>query len=216
MADPRRPRTRRALLDAGRRLIAQKGVATLRISHITEEANVALGSFYNHFATKEELVEAVLSETLASLAAEIVSDETTHDDIGVVAITALRRFVRLAYDDPQFSRVLVNMRHSEELFLDAITPYASGVLERATRERAFVVEDIDVACAAVLAGALAIMRKIIDGGLGPDADVALAQLVLRGFSVDPAEAARIIEKSRVAGTERRSPPAFATTATRPN
>ena len=76
MSDPRPARTRTALLDAAHRLIVEKGVAGLRIAEITSEANVALGSFYNHFATKEELVEAVASQTLTALASEIVQTVT--------------------------------------------------------------------------------------------------------------------------------------------
>jgi AcrR family transcriptional regulator len=70
--DPRPVRTRRRLLDAGRTLIAERGEGGLRIAEITERAGVALGSFQNHFASKEELVEAVIVETVQTLAGQIV------------------------------------------------------------------------------------------------------------------------------------------------
>jgi AcrR family transcriptional regulator len=68
-----RLRTRRLLLDAGRTLIAAKGVAGLRIQDITEEADVALGSFYNYFQSKEELLEAVITESLSDLTSAIIN-----------------------------------------------------------------------------------------------------------------------------------------------
>jgi AcrR family transcriptional regulator len=193
MADPRRQRTRGSLVAAGRRLIAARGIAALRIADITQEAGVALGSFQNHFASKEELVEAVVSDTLASLADEIVGDEPRQGDAAVVAIAALRRFVRLAYDDPEFSRVLVNLSRGEELFLDAISPYARMALRRAVREGVFDIDDVDVAATAVVAGGLAVIRRILDGDVGPEADVTLARMVLRGFGVEAAEADRLAE-----------------------
>ncbi|MBN8933022.1 MAG: helix-turn-helix transcriptional regulator, partial [Rhizobium pusense] len=53
--DRRRARTRRALLDAARRVIGRQGVENVTIQEITDEADVGFGSFYNHFATKEDL-----------------------------------------------------------------------------------------------------------------------------------------------------------------
>jgi AcrR family transcriptional regulator len=195
MSDPRPARTRTALLDAAHRLIVEKGVAGLRIAEITSEANVALGSFYNHFATKEELVEAVAAQTLTALASEIVSADAGADDAAVVAITALRRFVRLAYDDVPFSRLLVNLSRGEELFLDTISPYARTALQRAAAEGAFEIEDIEVAVSTIVGGGLSLIRRILDQQLAPGADGIYARMVLRSFGVKPREATRIIART---------------------
>jgi AcrR family transcriptional regulator len=195
MSDPRPARTRTALLDAAHRLIVEKGVAGLRIAEITSEANVALGSFYNHFATKEELVEAVAAQTLTALASEIVSADAGADDVAVVAITALRRFVRLAYDDVPFSRLLVNLSRGEELFLDTISPYARTALARAAAEGAFEIEDIEVAVSTIVGGGLSLIRRILDQRLAPGADGIYARMVLRSFGVKPREAMRIIART---------------------
>jgi AcrR family transcriptional regulator len=192
MADPRRARTRGRLLAAARRLIAEKGVAGLRIGEITHEAGVALGSFQNHFADKEELVEAVVRESLAALADEVVGAPAP-GKAAEAAIAALRRFVRLGYDDPAFARVLVNLSRGEELFVATVSPFARAALARAVQEGAFEIEDVEVAATAIVAGGLGVIRRIVDGELGPDADAPLARMVLRGFGVAPEEAARITE-----------------------
>ena len=192
--DPRPARTRRALLDAGHRLITEKGVAGLRIQEITERAEVALGSFYNHFSTKDELVEAVVFETLSALASEII-DGSDGADSAVAAIMALRRFVRLAYEDVSFARLLVNLGHGDELFLDAITPFARTALERTVAARAFEIEDIDVAVASIVGGGLSIIRRILDGSLGSGADAIYARATLRSFGVTGAAARRIIART---------------------
>ena len=49
-------------------------VAGLRIQDITEEADVALGSFYNYFQSKEELLEAVITESLSDLTSAIITN----------------------------------------------------------------------------------------------------------------------------------------------
>ena len=61
--DRRRARTRRALLDAARRVIGRQGVENVTIQEITDEADVGFGSFYNHFATKEDLLQELLQES---------------------------------------------------------------------------------------------------------------------------------------------------------
>jgi AcrR family transcriptional regulator len=191
MTDPRPERTRRRLVSAAQALIAEKGVAGLRIAELTEAAGVGMGSFYNHFATKEALVEAVASESLRALAADIIATERDIADAAVVPITALRRFVRLAYDDPEFSRILVNLSRGEELFVEAISPYARTALNRAVEAGAYEIDDVEVAATAIIAGALAVIRRILEGELGANADVPLARMVLLGFGLDRDEAARI-------------------------
>ena len=55
----RREQTREKLVAAAWRVMARKGVDATAIAEITEAADVAFGSFYNHFASKEAIVEAV-------------------------------------------------------------------------------------------------------------------------------------------------------------
>jgi AcrR family transcriptional regulator len=191
MADPRRARTRRRLVDAAQVLIADKGVANLRIAELTSQAGVALGSFQNHFSSKDELVEAVVREAIETLAASIVAAETPDDDPAAVAMAALRRFVRLAYDDPEFCRLLVNLGRGDELFVEAIRPFARTALHRAVQDGAFVIDDIELAVTFVVAGALGVIRQVLQGDTEPDADSRLARIVLLGFGVDAAEATRL-------------------------
>jgi AcrR family transcriptional regulator len=192
VADPRPARTRQRLIAAGHSLIAEKGVSNLRIAELTSQAGVALGSFQNHFASKDELVEAVVEEVLQTLAAEIVdAPDAREDEPAAVAIAALRRFVRLAYDDPAFCRLLVNLSRGAELFVEAIRPYAETALERAVQAGAFEIEDMDIAVTSIVAGALAVIRRILDGRLGADADIPLARMTLLGLGVDSAGARRL-------------------------
>jgi AcrR family transcriptional regulator len=192
MVDQRRAHTRRRLLEAGHRLIARDGAAALRIADITSEAGVALGSFQNHFTSKDSFVEAVARVAIEALAAEIVEapgrDEPPMDQ----AIAALRRFVRLAYDDPSFCTLIINLAHGEELFVDAIRPFAQGVLQRAVDEGGFAIDDIDVAVTFIVTGALGVIRRCLSHPAEADADVQLARIVLQGICVDKSEASRIL------------------------
>ena len=191
-SERQRLRTRRLLLDAGRTLIAAKGVAGLRIQEITEEADVGLGSFYNYFDSKEQLLEAVITESLSDLASAVITNIDDETDPAEVVAVANLRVIRLAYDEPDFARLIVNIGHSEALFGDAVHPHARIAVERGIESGRFVVADIEVLLTAVIGGAFALIREIIDGRHGAHAEEAFARHVLASLGLLPQEAESIV------------------------
>ncbi|MEU6478602.1 helix-turn-helix domain-containing protein [Streptomyces sp. NPDC047017] len=71
--------TRAALIEAAKRLFATRGYLNTKITDITAEAGRSAGSFYNHFAGKEELLEALLAEVGAAGDREASSAEHKAD-----------------------------------------------------------------------------------------------------------------------------------------
>ena len=63
----RRSRRRQRLIDAARTIIARKGLSGLTVQDVTEEADMAVGSFYTYFPNKEALIEAAIWEDLQAL-----------------------------------------------------------------------------------------------------------------------------------------------------
>ena len=190
-----RQRTRRRLLDAGRSLIAAKGVAGLRIQEITETADVALGSFYNYFESKDEFLADIITESLSELAATTVGPSAgTVDPATVVALASLR-IVRLAYVEPDFARLITNIGNADALFVRALHPHARKAVERGMASGRFVVPDIEVLLTAVIGGAFALIREILEGRHGPRAGQTYACHCLAALGLTPTEAAAVVEQA---------------------
>src|SRR5919106_3053674 len=105
--DPRRARTRAALIAAGQQLLAERRLDA-SIQQITDTAGVGFGSFFNHFTDKAELWTAALAETLRAHG-DIASTLTDGmDDPAEVVCVGMRLAGRMQHTYPQLARVLLN------------------------------------------------------------------------------------------------------------
>jgi AcrR family transcriptional regulator len=187
----RRANTRQSLLDAARRLFAAHGVDNTRINEITDEADVGFGTFYNHFESKDAIVEAVLREAITAQgeAVDVLTREL--DDPADIVCAAHRYFVNLARRDPDWGWLLVRLDVSHGVLLDALGPFARRDLARGIKAGRFHVADKRTALFAAGGALLAVMRSVLDGHAPRDADRFHAEGVLRLFGLSREEAAGV-------------------------
>lgn len=73
--DQRRAQTRRALLDAGARLFAERGIAGASVDAIAREAGRTSGALYDHFGSKDGLLFALLESWVGEATAVITAEQ---------------------------------------------------------------------------------------------------------------------------------------------
>lgn len=194
--DRRKAEARQRLLDAAHRLIAESGVADLRIGDVTDLADLGFGTFYTYFPSKDALIEAVVADVLAGLAASIGGDALEFTDPAEAAAVSYRRFIRFSRDEPELARVLVELDRVNAIFESAVAPWARETLARGRSSGRFSIDDLDLALTSIVGAALAAIRAILADRIssGPKTESRGAEMMLRGFGVDPASAREIARR----------------------
>ena len=77
--DRRQHKTRQAVFAALVDLLAKRPYAGITVQQIIDRADIGRSTFYSHFATKDELLEALCTEIFAHVFAEEPRRESTHD-----------------------------------------------------------------------------------------------------------------------------------------
>src|SRR6187200_2101186 len=90
----RKMRTRAALIRAAQGFIAA-GKVNAPVLEITQAADVGMGSFYNHFESKEELFEAAITEVLDTHGALLDQLTSSIDDPAEIFARSYRLTGRL-------------------------------------------------------------------------------------------------------------------------
>ncbi|AWH95014.1 TetR/AcrR family transcriptional regulator [Dietzia psychralcaliphila] len=193
-AQRRKAQTRRSLIGAAQQLMAQ-GRTAVSVLDITTMADVGNGSFYNHFATKEELFEAAVMSVVEDHGELLDAFTEGMSDPAHMFTQSFRLTGRLHRRYPELSRVVVNHGLSVLATADAgLLPRARRDIEAAVAARRFVATDIDVALTVVSGSALTLALLLHDQPGRDDAATtdAVTAHVLRALGVSEDEAAALI------------------------
>jgi AcrR family transcriptional regulator len=88
----RRAATIESILSAGRRLFGEHGFAATTMDDIAEQARVAKGAVYHHFATKEAVFEAVFDQVSRALVQEIDRAVRTEKDVLAAMVAGTQHY----------------------------------------------------------------------------------------------------------------------------
>ncbi len=194
-AGRRRRQTRARLIAAAQRLIAERGgLDTVPIGEITAEADVATGSFYNHFESKEQLFEAVVTDTIERH--EEMLDELTAgtSDAAECCAIGMRFTLGVVKSDPIFGAFVAHTGLYIAQLKSSLASRLAGDLNRGFETGRFTSPDRPTSLALVGGAMLGAMLAERMQVLPDDADSSVAQQLLELLGVPEHEAAEIARR----------------------
>ena len=191
--DRRKARTRQALIDAAVHLIAEGRGERASIQEITEAADVGFGSFYNHFASKEQLFDTASADVLERWGQMI---DRACEGIGNPAelfAVSFRISGRLGWTHPDIARFLTG--GGLELLDDpnGLAPRALRDIRAGQATGSFTFPSAEIALSAVAGGLLGLLqlRQRQPDDIEETSVDQLAEAILRMLGVPADEAARL-------------------------
>src|SRR5215475_7192791 len=177
------------------RLIAE-GKVNEPVLEITQAADVGMGSFYNHFDSKEQLFEAAVADVLDAHGALLDRLTASIDDPAETFATSFRLTGRLFRRRPQESEILLSNGPALLSSQRGLVPRALRDIKAGVAAGRFDVEDPDLALA-MAGGALLGLGKLLRDE--PDRDDAQAadtvtENVLRLFGLSADEAREVCRR----------------------
>lgn len=193
--DRRRARTRAALIEAAQAFLAEDRT-NVSVLEITQAADVGLGSFYNHFESKEELYQAAVDQVLEAHGE--LMDRVTEgvDDPAEVFARAFRLTGRLHRQLPGASQVMLHHGPGMILSERGLGPRALRDIKAATKAGRFKIGDPELALVAAGGAVLGLGQLLLEQP-GRDAAKAADELtadLLRMFGIDADEAREICRR----------------------
>lgn len=206
---PKRERTRRQLVDAALRVLGARGLAGATVQDIAAAAGVAAATVYNHFATKDELVQAV-AVWLADSLCRCIADSCAPIPEGAERMAVgNRRYLWLAEQAPAWALLLLDVGAQSDPLLQTTAAYALADLRLGVRQKAFRVTS-EAAALDLIGGTISQAMRSIAGGRAPAGHAsAVTTLVLIGLGLAPDAARAIVRRTLPPLRAPAAPPAVA-------
>jgi AcrR family transcriptional regulator len=187
---PKRERTRAQLIQAAIQVFSARGVAQASIQEIAQVAGMTTGTVYNHFATREEIVDAVAVWLATTLCRRIDQSYAQVTDAAERMAIGLRRYQWLAEVSPHWTLLILQVSHATPSLAENIRDFCLSDLRMGVRQERFAVPSEEAAMDLIFGANQAAITRIALG-LAPDPQahgIATATLILRGLGMDPEEA----------------------------
>lgn len=190
----KRERTQAQLLHAAVKVIAQRGFAAATMQEVAQAAGVTTGTVYNHFGTREELVQR-LAVTLAETLCRVINDSAAHVTDGAERMAiGQRRYVWLAAESPAWTLLLLDVMAAAPAVLATIEQYPLADLRLGVRQKKFKVPSEAAAMDAINGICSHAMRRVALGLAPAHHDVACAALLLRALGMAPEDALEVARR----------------------
>lgn len=130
--DRRQQKTRDAIFSAFSRLLEKKRYSHITVQDIIDEANIGRSTFYAHFETKDELLNAMCTAIFGHIFSDDLMREETHDFSGNGNLQA--RLTHLLYHLKEKQREISSILSgdSSDLFMRYFKNYLTEMFAKQT------------------------------------------------------------------------------------
>lgn len=185
-------RTRAALVDAAIKVVAEKGMEALKITDVTTAADVANGTFYNHFEDKDAILREAAYAIVAEVSQKLDADMTGIDDGPTRVVTATAQFIEIVVAAPDWAAVVLGGNEHVPQLRDDADAYLRADLERGVAQGKFDVEVTSLLVDQILALIAVAMRTQLKGGRDRQVTGQICESILRLLGVSAAKARKIV------------------------
>jgi AcrR family transcriptional regulator len=187
----RRARMRGRLLEAAARVIASNASDSATIDTFIRAAGVARGTFYNHFKTREELLDALWTSIGHDPFLEIQSACSDLADPAERFAAVTRLVLLRAADDPTWGWLILALSADEATLNDDLRGYPRPDLRAGEASGRFRYESEASATDMVVGTMRAGLQALLQEGREPHDAQALCKMILQALGLNRIEANRI-------------------------
>jgi AcrR family transcriptional regulator len=191
---PKRERTRARIMDAATEVAAERGPLA-SVSEIAARADIAIGTFYNHFESRDELFNAVSVAIADAVTREMEGWQSVAGDSALALSRGLIAFVTILAREPEWGHAFLMVenaypppkrdRSAQSILLESISEgVANGIFTASPTE--FTLYFIEEATRLALRADLS-----TDGAAMAAQQAAAMVLAALGYPRDKAEAISI-------------------------
>ncbi len=190
---------RAALIAACEDLLVQQPIDALTITNIVKAADVAKGSFYNHFADKEALASAVAVAIIQDFQIAVEKNNDNITDPAYKMTRAVCTFMYCALSDPR--RATIMLRGHDWVTSSKLQPQENSNkdIEEGIRTGRFRKRSSEVGSILILGTTSFSMIRIVQDKLSVEQTIELSinacLLILCGLGLDEKEALKIATAS---------------------
>ena len=198
---PKRERTRAKLIAAGFQVLADRGDA-LTASDVAAEADVANGTFYNHFLDRDDFIATLARESLAAITVDSAEQTEGADPAWRFAV-ATTRVLQAAVQQPLWGRAVLRLSECPTPPHAAVQRHLREDLASGLSAGRFTHGDDPVTVDLVTGTLISALRRITtDVDAVDDQTIpAVVTRLLEAIGIDRAEAASLADS---AGREHRT------------
>ena len=187
---PKRERTRRLLSASAIEAFSARGVAETSLPEIAATADVTVGTVYNHFRSKAEIVSAVAVEIAETIRARSAPGRAQLKTATEQMAAGCRRYLGLAETTPRWALLILDVASIDPGFRRTVTGFVTTELRKGLRSGEFTVDDAAAALDLVIGATMEGMRNIALGAARKGHATRVTEAILRALGVPAAEARR--------------------------